>query len=55
MSEEIIVNHLIIHHWKRQENSGSEFSCGYGDCNRKIEHGESYYIELYPDARTLSY
>ncbi len=53
-NEELIVDKLMINHWKKQANKGSKFACCW-DCSHKIETGETYYDELYPNNHTLSF
>jgi len=52
---EVEVDKCIIHHWERRTHHGSTFSCDYWDCPHKIQEGEKYYLEMYPEGQVMSY
>ena len=53
--DELIINSLVVHHWKEQKNNGLPFGCNDSDCLHKIETNETFYQELYPEGQALSY
>lgn len=55
MTEELEVDKLIIHHWKKQTNIEPTFNCDYWDCSHKINTNEIFYTELYPEGHDLSF
>ena len=52
---EVEVNKCVIHHWERRTNDKFVWHCDYWDCPNKIQAGEKYYIEMYPDGHVMSY
>ena len=55
MAKEIRIDGLVVHPWERQRNGSDAFSCDYWDCPNKIERGDTFYLNLYPDGNAHTY
>ncbi len=53
---EIEIDKCIIHHWEQRTHHGNPFNCDYWDCSHaKIQDGEEFYLEMYPDGHSHYY
>ena len=52
---EVEINKCVIHHWECRTHHGPEFHCDFWDCPHKIQDGEKFYLELYPEGQYHSY
>ncbi len=52
---EVEVNKCVIHHWEKGTHHGRPMNCDFWDCPHKIQDGETYYLELYPEGHLHTY